>query len=186
MKLPKPPKLCKQKRSDGDLAYVCLNGKKHYLGAFGSPESEEKYLRLISEWAITKKTPSTSKASGITINDLVTAFLEHAKTYYVKNGRITITYTHFVEISSKLNKLYGSLPVNEFSPVFLDILRQRIIDSRCVQKPNLLQKPEPLSRKYVNYCIDRIKQIFKWGVAKDLVKPETHYALCQLSGLLLL
>jgi hypothetical protein len=182
VKTPKLPKLCKQKKSSGDLAYVCLNGKKHYLGTYGTPEIEEKYLRVISEWTALKRTPATSKTE-VTVNTLVTLFLEYAETYYVKNGRNTITYTHFVEISDKLTKFYGSVPVDKFSPVSLDTLRQVLIDSRQVQKPNSLEKPEPLSRKYVNYCVDRIKQIFKWGVANDLVKSETHYALCQLAGL---
>jgi hypothetical protein len=31
-------------------AVVTINGKNHYLGPYGSPESHEKYARLIAEW----------------------------------------------------------------------------------------------------------------------------------------
>ena len=31
-------------------AVVTLNGKNHYLGPWQSPESHEKYARLIAEW----------------------------------------------------------------------------------------------------------------------------------------
>ena len=174
------PKLCRQKTKYSDLAFVRLNGQKHYLGVYGTPESEENYYRITAEWLVAKRTPSTSKTE-VTVNHLVTVFLDHAKTYYVKNGRTTETYNHFVRISEKLTKLYGSLPVDKFSPATLDTLRQLLIDGR--QSTNKIDKPEPLSRKYVNQCIERLRLIFKWGVAKDLVKPETHYALCQLAGL---
>ena len=152
--------ICKQKRTSGDLAYVCLNGTKFYCGVYGTLEAQEQYLRIVNEWATTKRTPSISKASEVTINHLVVAFLDHAETYYVKNGRITDTYSHFVQISSRLTKLYGSLPVDKFSPVSLKTLRQLLIDDRQDKKTNQHQKSEPLSRKYVNPCIDRIRQIF--------------------------
>ena len=142
------PKLCRQKTKYSDLAFVRLNGQKHYLGVYGTPESDENYHRLIAEWLVSKRTPATSKTE-ITINHLVTLFLEHAETYYVKNGRKTITYVHFVEVSEKLTKLYGSIPVNGFTPVSLETMRQLLIDSRKVQKPTPQHKPEPLSRKTV-------------------------------------
>jgi hypothetical protein len=31
-------------------AIVTINGKNHYLGKHGSPESHEEYARLISQW----------------------------------------------------------------------------------------------------------------------------------------
>ena len=31
-------------------AVVTIDGKNHYLGPYGSPESHEKYSRLIAEW----------------------------------------------------------------------------------------------------------------------------------------
>ena len=176
------PKLCRQKTKYSDLAFVRLNGQKHYLGVYGTPESDENYHRMIAEWLVSKRTSATSKTE-VTINHLVISFLEHAETYYMKNGRTTDTYSHFVQVSSRLTKLYGSLPVDKFTPVSLKTLRQLLIDGRQDKKTNPLQKSQPLSRRYVNQCIDRIRQIFQWGVASDLVKPETHYALCQLANL---
>ena len=31
-------------------AVVTINGKNHYLGPYGSPESYEQYARLIAQW----------------------------------------------------------------------------------------------------------------------------------------
>jgi len=33
-----------------DLAVVRIDGRDHYLGKYNSPESREKYHRLIAEW----------------------------------------------------------------------------------------------------------------------------------------
>jgi hypothetical protein len=33
-----------------DLAVVRIDGKDHYLGKYDSPESREKYHRLVAEW----------------------------------------------------------------------------------------------------------------------------------------
>jgi integrase len=42
---------------------------------------------------------------------------------------------------------------------------------------------DPLARYTVNKRIKAIRHIFGWGVAKELVKPETHYALTKLPSL---
>ena len=60
--------------------------------------------------------------------------------------------------------------------------REGLIDNRIVQKSKKGQKPEPLSRNYVNQSIDRVRAIFNWGVSECLVKPETHYALILQTG----
>ncbi len=179
----KLPSLCKQKRASGDLAYVRLNGTKIYCGPWGSQEASEKYERFIAEWLTTKQVASIARKDTITIRVLVAAFLDHAETYYVKNGRQTTSFERFKRVAKPLLENYGSLPVDDFGPSALDVLRSKLIESRKVQKPNPFKKPEPLSRNYVNQYIGFVRQIFKWGVGKEMVKPETHYALCQLAGI---
>ena len=45
-----------------DLAVVRIDGRDYYLGKFGSPESHEKYHRLLAEWrARGKLTPPAAK-----------------------------------------------------------------------------------------------------------------------------
>jgi len=49
---PSIPKYRRQKRPKGaDVAFVELNGHRHYLGVCGTPESKEKYARAIAEWS---------------------------------------------------------------------------------------------------------------------------------------
>ena len=57
----KLPKLCRQKTKYADLAYVRLDGQKHYCGNYGTVEANEKYLRLISEWTANHKKPFNPK-----------------------------------------------------------------------------------------------------------------------------
>lgn len=75
-------------------AVVTIDGKNHYLGPFGSPESHEKYARLISEWRIHAKhllpTTGTRRADPtLSVNELILAYFRHAQAYYVKDGRPT-------------------------------------------------------------------------------------------------
>ena len=78
----KIPELCKQKSKSGHRAFVIINGTRFYCGTYGTPESEENYQRIIAEWLVSKRSPDVSKTEAVTINHLVTAFLEHAKSIY--------------------------------------------------------------------------------------------------------
>ena len=49
-----------------NCAVVTIDGKNHYLGPYGSPESHEKYARLIAEWRLNAKhlLPTTGRRPG--------------------------------------------------------------------------------------------------------------------------
>ena len=66
---------------------VVIHGKTHYLpGEYGSDESKAEYERQIAEYLLKKDRPETI---NVTINRLCVAFLEHAQSYYVKDGTVT-------------------------------------------------------------------------------------------------
>jgi hypothetical protein len=69
------PKLCKQKKSNGVLAFVKINGVRIYCGQWGTPQAEEKYQWVIAEWMTSGQSP-VSKKSSVTVAVLVNAFLE--------------------------------------------------------------------------------------------------------------
>src|SRR3954447_11089625 len=57
-------------------AVVTIDGKNHYLGPFGSPESHEKYARLISEWRLHARhlLPTTGPRRAdptVSVNELI-------------------------------------------------------------------------------------------------------------------
>ena len=66
-----------------DRAVVTLNGVDHWLGKYDSPESRQKYDRLVSEWlANDRRVPQVKHAADITVLELVAKFWQHAETFY--------------------------------------------------------------------------------------------------------
>jgi hypothetical protein len=75
-----------------NCAVVTLNGKNHYLGPWQSPESHEKYARLIAEWRRNNGVLPTlvcSPTGVLFVNELVLAYFRHAQARYVKHGEAT-------------------------------------------------------------------------------------------------
>ena len=93
-----------------NCAVVRLNGKDHYLGAYDSPESHEKYARLIAQWKVNGKdleiAPQSSKNWDLTINDILLRYLEHASKYYVKHGKPTGEVNNIRNAVVKLKEMY--------------------------------------------------------------------------------
>lgn len=56
-------------------AVVTIDGKNHYLGPYGSPESHEKYARLIARWGAGGRAPANPpdppEGAGGTVNELI-------------------------------------------------------------------------------------------------------------------
>src|SRR6516165_647362 len=73
-------------------AVVTIDGKDHYLGKHGTPDSRLRYERLISRWL---QAPGEAAEIGptsggdITIAELCAQFFKWASSYYVKDGRTT-------------------------------------------------------------------------------------------------
>src|SRR5436305_1836561 len=76
------------KHSSGQ-AVVRLNGHDHYLGKHGTRAAKNEYDRLTSEWlAGGRQLPD--KHGGLSINELILAYLGHATNHYRKpNGEPT-------------------------------------------------------------------------------------------------
>ena len=72
-------------------AVVTLDGRDHYLGAYGSLESKQDYNRLIAAWLARQEAvtlaqpplPCTPPVSGSpTINEVILSYLTYATAYY--------------------------------------------------------------------------------------------------------
>jgi len=154
----RPPKYCKM----NGQAVVYSNGRPHYLGRHGSPESKVAYARFVSEL---QANPAFSPSKGeehVNVSELTAAFLDYAKSSIDK-----ISYGHCrVIILDFLNKLYGDgTPVDDFKPSCLKLVREEMIRSGR------------LSRKTINDHIRRLIRIFAWGVENDMVQETVWNAL---------
>ncbi len=166
-KVPKTPK-CRLHRATGQ-AVVTIDGRDYYLGPHKSKASRSAYDALIGEWLAggrCLRSPDDTPA----VSTVLIAYLKHAKTYYIKNGRHTREVWHVKHVMKPLKLLYGKLPVTEFTPLKLKAIQQRFID-------------EGHSRTYINDNIGRIKRIFKWGVHAELIPETTYRALATMPGL---
>ncbi len=157
-----------------NCAVVTIDGKNHYLGPYHSPESFEKYNRLIAERRPGRRgeepAPSSAVSSSLSINELILRYLEFASGYYVKHGAPTGEIHNIRGAVRTLKRLFGGTPVADFTPKLLELVRRAMID-------------DDLSRKTINGRVGRLKRMFRWGTPDGLVPPATYHALTAVSGL---
>jgi len=139
-------------------------------GPFNSPESLTAKARLELELA-TSPTGSLAEKNGITVAEVLAAFLAHAKAYYVDgDGTPTKEVTVLKYAIRPVRELYAELPAAEFGPLGLKAVRQKLIDAQ-------------LCRSLINRRIDAVKRVFKWAASEELVPVSVYEALRTLAGL---
>ena len=153
-------------------ALVESHGRRTYLGKYNSDQSKEKYRQYIAQLMGAPLAPSeaVNSAETLRINALVMAYFNHAKQYYVKHGRPTAEVAGIRIALRRLRRLYGSQLAAEFGPKSLKIFRE----SLCQQN---------LSRGYINASMSRIRRMFRWAAAEELVPIQTFQALSTVPGL---
>ena len=161
------PKYRKHKASG--QAVVTIAGKDLYLGRWNTKASRVEYERLVGEWlAGGRCLPELD--GGPTVAELALGYWRHAKNYYRKDGQPTGSLDRIRVACRLLRETYGKTPANEFGPLALQSLRQKLVDKR-------------LSRRYVNYLVGSVRQVFKWGTAQELLPVATYQALAAVAGL---
>lgn len=162
------PKLCRNKTRD--RAFVLERGKRIYLGKWGAPETEAAYQLYIHN--LTSRGPREPiEGAGVTIIELAAAFFEARAEYYVKNGKQTNQLARFRTACEFPVKYYGSTVANEFGP-------KRLLECR-----NLMETSGRFSRRYINTLITCFRSVVKFGVERELVRPETLTALQAIAPL---
>lgn len=98
-------------------ALVEIRGRRVYLGKHNSPESREKYCRLIAEYVSGdgEVTPAEPKVE-LTVNEVILCYFKYAQSYYLKHEKPTAEVAALRAIFKRLRSLYGRTPVSEFGP----------------------------------------------------------------------
>ena len=103
-KLPRPPKYCRQRRKGRpDRSYgVKIDGKRVYLGDYGTPESRRKYREAIAVMEESGK-PETAKPAPTepTLSVLLAGYLEFAVKKY---GEKSIELWHLKAVAKLLHR----------------------------------------------------------------------------------
>ena len=147
-----PPKM-RHDKANGN-AVVSVNGKKKYLGRWGSDQAREKYNRFLEAWIASSGLLPDSPEKNPVVADLVTAFLLHAKEVCG-----TGDFSNYRAAAKRLLLFYGTTPVTQFGPKALSVVRNQFVK-------------DGYSRGHCNKLTNFIRTIFRWGVAQELV-PET-------------
>ncbi len=106
----------------------------------------------------------------ITISELILVYRRHTHEYYRKNGEVTREAGAIDDVLRILRKHYAMTYASEFGPLLLDELREKMIDDL------------DWSRKYINKQVNRLRAMFKWASAKEIIDPSVSAALRELPG----
>ncbi len=163
------PKLRHHKASG--QGFVELNGWRHYLGRFERPETRQRYHDLLQTWEARGRQPLNVGPDEITVVELLSRFMKHAASYYRgPDGKVSRVVSSLRAALRPLTKFYETTPVKDFGPLKLKAVREHMITTGW-------------SRSYVNRCVSKVRQLFRWGVENELVDAPVSQALEAVSGL---
>jgi integrase len=182
-----PPRYRRHKQSGQAVVSLPLGlgtYKDVLLGPFDTPESRQEYVRILAEWESNGRKASSvlaCSAEGPTVNEVILAFWKHAEQHYRRpDGTPTGELREYRSAFKPLRALYGHTAARDFGPVALKAVRQRMIEGNENHEDSRLR---PLARGVVNQRIGRIRRMFKWAVAEELVPVTVHQSLLSVPGL---
>ncbi len=159
-------------------ARVRIAGKDHLLGIYGSDESRRKYGTLVAKFAsgiaidpLSEPKPGTTADAGPSIAELLVSFMAHAAKHYRKNGEETSEICCLKSAFKPLRELYGLTPAALFGPLMLAAVRAKFVESGQ-------------ARNTVNRSVGRIRRLFRFGVANEIVSADVLAKLVTMSPLL--
>jgi len=138
-------------------AFVELDGKRFYLGAFGSPESKAKYNQLVGEYLLADRSVPASLAQNLTqvsITELCLDYVRRARVYYQKAGEPTAEYALVKTVLKRFRAECGHLLAADFGPLRFKGFRQGLINSG-------------LSRVTINHYLRHILALFRLGAENE-------------------
>lgn len=164
-------------------AVVTLNGRDHYLGPHGSPESRAEYDRLLvlylahgrelpaSEARAFSRRHERDEPESLTIAELIHRFLEHCDSEYRRADGSASREIRNVELAARpLFESFPDLPALEFGPKALRAYMELLVD-------------RGLTRNTVNQRAGIVRRMFKWAVAQELLPGNAYEALRAVDGL---
>lgn len=140
-------------------------------GPYDSAESRTAFARLCLELQTAPLQTPNVQPAGLNLNEVLLAFMDWAATHYRTPSGEPRTEIGELNLSLRpVRELYGTTPAAEFGPRALAAVRQHMIGLGWC-------------RTLINRRVDRIKRVFKWAVAEELVPVTAYQALRALAGL---
>ncbi|MBP7747135.1 MAG: site-specific integrase [Phycisphaerae bacterium] len=153
-------------------AVVTIDRHDVYLGDYATAASIEKYNAAVAAWLANGRRAPEPERPALVVSELILRYLEYAESYYRDRdgGMNAARIANIERVLRPLRVLYGLTPAAEFGPRKLELVQARLVS-------------EGLSRPTVNRYVARVRHVFKWGVARELVPPSVHHALTAFEGL---
>jgi integrase len=155
-----------------DQAIVVIRGRIFYLGRFGSIESRAEYQRLLAEWLALGPGAPAPRQDRVerTVGELILAYWRYCQAYYVKDGRPTDEVGMNRQALRPVRQLYGHTLAKDFGPLTLLACREKMVELGWC-------------RTYINAQVGRVRRMFRWATANELLPVTVHQALTTVSGL---
>ena len=178
------PSLVRHKASD--RAYTRVDGCNVYFGQWGTDAAVEAYRRFVAEHLAAVNEATERRRNGeskgevtietLTVAGLAARYWRHiAQTgRYTKSGEPTSERERTRSAIDELLAVYASVPVEEFGP-------RKLIALREVMTKGPTGKSR--SRTTVNGQIMRLRRMFRWGAARELVPANIAHGLACVSSL---
>ncbi len=172
-KRPRVPKLSHHKASG--QALVRIEGRCVYLGKFGTADAEERYKRTIAEWLTSGCHAAPEPKNGgdhqLSVAELILAYWRHAAARYVdRDGKPKKEQFHIKAAMRPVRQLYGSMLAAAFGPRKLITLQRAYVEiGYC--------------RTMVNDYVRRVRRMFKWATANEMIPPSVLHGLQAVDGL---
>jgi hypothetical protein len=165
-----PSRNPKYREHKSHQARVTIGRKTFYLGKYGSPESTEAYNRIIALWRSQNCTLLESKPKS-SVSNVLLSYWWHAEQHYrTVDCKPTSELATIKTVLRIVRELYGCRAASKFGPLALKAVRERMIDRGWC-------------RKTVNDNVQRVKQLFKWAAANELVPANVYHGLQAVAGL---
>lgn len=169
---PKKIRVPTYRRHSSGQARVTINGRDHLLGPYGSAVSRESYRRLVAEWVAGPERFAAGTAPEkdlLSVNELILAYWTYAVGYYGFDGRRG-DEACLRDAMRVVKKLYGNASAAAFGPLALKTCRNEML-------------AKDWSRTYTNAQVDRVRRMFRWAVAEQLLPPSSWQALAAVPSL---
>lgn len=164
-----PPALCHFPARDEAVVYV---GKKRVrMGKWGSEEANWNYQAFCLEWLANNKHVRLP-GPGNTLADLVAAYLEANEGIIGKWD-----FDKMKNVARTLLEVYPDLPVEQFTPLKLKAVREKIKQGTRIRIIDGRRQEVPVTRGWINKLTNKVKAFFRWGVANEMCSVNVAEAL---------
>ncbi len=168
-----------RKHSAGKQAFVEWQGKRHYLGEYGTPESRAAYDKFIAQIMAEKAERSARAVNGgaaapvayktkhVVIADFLKGYLDYAAGKYARSKP---EFWSSRAIARIWVGRCGGRPTTEIMPQMLDALLADM-------------SQENWSRNHFNHQLSRLKRMIRWGVRRGLVPPDAWHFVSTINSI---